>query len=93
MCAKIMTFCCVFLLFSGSGFTAKRVLDASRANQSDVAQAEKFLNDLPDACSGSYAHATNDGAVVIRLICIGSSTAKSTDGTIIIKNGKVTQIE
>ena len=93
MCARIITFCCALLLLAGSGFTAKRVLDASRANPSDVAQAEKFLNDLPDACSGSYAHATNDGAVVVRLICIGSNTAKSTDGTIIIKNGKVTQVE
>lgn len=93
MCTKIMTFCCAVLLLAGSGHTAGKVLDASRANPSDVAQAEKFLNDLPDACSGSYAHATSDGAVAVRLICIGSSTAKSTDGTIIIKNGKVTQIE
>lgn len=93
MRVRIAVFCCALLLLAGTGFTAKAVLDAHRASPSDVAQAEKFLNDLPDACSGSYAHATNDGAVVIRLICIGSSTAKSTDGTIIIKNGRVTQIE
>lgn len=93
MYLKIMAFCCAVLLLAGSGFTAKRVLDASNASPSDVAQAERFLNELPDACSGSYAHATEDGAVVIRLICIGNSAAKSTDGTIVIKNGKATQIE
>ncbi len=93
MCSRIMILCCAFLLLAGSGLTAKKILDASRANPSDVAQAEKFLNDLPDACSGSYGHATNDGAVVVRLICIGDTVAKSTDGTIVIKNGKVTQIE
>lgn len=90
---RIMVFCCAALLLAGSGFAAKKVLDSSRASSSDVAQAERFLNELPDACSGSHAYATEDGAVVIRLICIGSSTAKSTDGTFIVKNGKLTQIE
>ncbi len=92
MLTRIML-CCAVLLFAKPGFSWKTVLDASRANPSDVAQAEQFLNELPDACSGSFAHAKNGGDVVIRLICIGENTAKSTDGTIIIKNGKVTQIE
>ncbi|NCD09851.1 MAG: hypothetical protein EOL98_10565 [Negativicutes bacterium] len=90
---KITALCFAALLLAGSGLAGKKVLDASRAKPSDVAQAERFLNSLPDACSGSYAHANSDGAVVIRLICIGNSVAKSTDGTIIIKDGKTTQIE
>lgn len=89
---KALIICSIFFL-STSAIASTKVLEAYKANSSDVAQAEKFLRDLPEACSGSYAYASDNGAVTIRLICIGYSKAKSMDGTVIIKNGVVTQIK
>ena len=57
-------------------------------------EAEKFLRDLPTACSGSYAYAScQDGTVNIRVICIGPTKAESMDGLIAIKNGVVTKVK
>jgi hypothetical protein len=59
-----------------------RVENTARAKSSDVAQAERFLADLPSACSSSHAHASTDGTVNIRIICNGSG--KSMDGIVSI---------
>lgn len=64
---KILIFCLV-LFKATTVFASSKVLDADKANPSDVAQAEKFLRDLPKACSGSYAYASSDGTVNIRVI-------------------------
>ncbi|MCM2284368.1 MAG: hypothetical protein NDI81_06280 [Desulfobacula sp.] len=92
MCYKILTLCLV-LFAATTVFASTKVLDAHKANPSDVAQAEKFLRDLPNACSGSYAYASSDGTVNIRVICIGSTKTESMDGLIAIKNGVVTQVK
>lgn len=89
---KILIFCSM-LLMSTNVLAATKVLDAYHANPSDVAQAEKFFKDLPNACSGSYAYASDDGTVNIRVICIGSTKSESIDGLITIKNGVVTQVK
>ncbi len=81
------------LVTATSVFASNKVLDAHKANPSDVTQAEKFLKDLPKPCSGSYAYASADGAVNIRVICIGSTKSESMDGLIAIKNGVVTQVK
>lgn len=89
---KILIFCLV-LFTATSVFASTKVLDAHKANSSDVARAEKFLRDLPKPCSGSYAYASDDGAVNIRVICIGSTKSESMDGLITIKNGVVSQVK
>lgn len=66
------------------------VQDANYANPADVAEAEKFLSDLPPACSSSHASASADGTVNIRVLCSGNG--KSMDGFFSIKNGVVTQV-
>lgn len=81
------------LFTATSVFASSNVLDSHQANPSDVAQAEKFLRDLPEACSGSHAYASADATVNIRVICIGSTKAESMDGLITIKNGIVTQVK
>uniref|UniRef100_UPI0040567393 hypothetical protein n=1 Tax=Candidatus Electronema sp. TaxID=2698783 RepID=UPI0040567393 len=63
---------------------------AAEANPSDLSQADKFLADLPAACSGSYKYVGSDGAVNIRIICDGNG--QKMDGLIVIKNGVVTQV-
>lgn len=73
--------------------SSSKVLDAYHATHSDVAQAEKFLKDLPDACSKSYAYASDDGTVTVKIICIGSTKSQSMDGLIKIKDGVVTQVK
>ena len=59
---KILILCLV-LYTATSVFASTKVLDAHQANPSDVAQAEKFLRELPKACSGSSAYASADGPV------------------------------
>jgi len=85
----ILIFC--FLLLITTAFAADIVRDAKYANSSDVRQAESFLASLPSACSESYAYASPDGTVIIRIICEGAG--KSMDGLVSIKNGIVTQIK
>ena len=70
--------------------TFAQVQNAARANRADVAEAEKFLAQLPSAFSGSHAYATEDGTVNIRIICSGSG--KAMDGLVAIKNGVVTKV-
>ncbi len=82
---------CMLLSASTIAFAADRVKNASYANSSDVAQAEKFLDSLPGACSKSYAYASTNGVVNIRIICKGSG--QSMDGLITIQNGVVTQVK
>jgi hypothetical protein len=65
--------------------------DAAEANPSDLAQANKFLADLPPACSASYKYVASDGTVNIRLKCDGNG--KKMDGLVAIKNGVVTKIQ
>ena len=79
------------MFVSTIAFADSKVRDASYANRSDVVQAEKFLESLPEACSASYAYASTNGTVNIRLIC--KDSGKSTDGLVTIKNGVVTQIK
>ncbi|MGD9733588.1 MAG: zinc ribbon domain-containing protein [Desulfamplus sp.] len=73
--------------------SSSKVLDADYATHSDVAQAEKFLKDLPDSCSKSYAYASDDGTVTVKIICMGSTKSQSMDGLIKIKDGVVTQVQ
>ena len=63
---------------------------AAEANPSDLAQASKFLVNLPPACSGSSKYVDAGGAVNIRVVCDGNG--KKMDGLVVIKNGVVTQI-
>ncbi len=66
------------------------VQGATYTNSSDVTVAEKFLNDLPAACSASSASASSDGTINIRILCNGNG--KSMDGLVSIKNGIVTKV-
>lgn len=60
-------------------------------NESDMRQAEQFIQSLPQACSNSYITTKKDGTVVINLNCRkGSNT---TVGTIEIKNGVIRRIK
>jgi len=68
-----------------------QVRNASRANRADIAQAEKFLAELPPACAKSHAYADPDGTVNIRLICSGSG--KAMDGLVAIRNGRVIRVD
>ena len=79
------------LLLLSTSTVLAAVENAASANPDDVAQADKFLSGLPPACSASYAYASNDGTVNIRVICSGSG--KSMDGLVSIKNGIVTKIQ
>lgn len=81
----------IFLIVIVNANACAAVQNAAKANPSDVSQAEKFLADLPPACSASYASVADDGTVNIRIICNGSG--KSTNGSISIKNGLVTQAQ
>jgi hypothetical protein len=83
--------CALLLSISLPAFAASRVENASRARASDVAEAEKFLASLPDACSMTRAFATSDGTVHIRILCNGSG--KAVDGLVSIRNGIVTNIK
>jgi hypothetical protein len=84
---------CLLLCAVTSVVASNKVLDAHKANPSDVAQADKFLKNIPEACSRSYAYASDDGTVNIRIICISSTKSESMDGLITIKNGVVTQVK
>lgn len=64
---------------------------AAEANPSDLAQADKFLADLPPACLGSYKYVGSDGTVNIRIKCNGNG--KKMDGLVAIRNGVVTKIQ
>ena len=64
---------------------------AAEPNPSDLAQANKFLADLPGACSSSYKYISPDGTVNIRIKC--DRNGKKIDGLIAIKNGVVTDIK
>ena len=64
---------------------------AAEANPSDLAQANKFLADLPPACSDSYKYVGSDGTVNIHIKCDGNG--KKRDGLVAIKNGVVTKIQ
>ena len=68
-----------------------RIENESYANRDDARQARQFLASLPAACSGSRASASRDGAVTIRLSCVGDNN--SMRGSIKIKNGLVTEIQ
>ena len=67
------------------------IQNASSASPSDVAQAEKFLADMPAACSDSSGWASSDGTVTVHMLCNGNG--KSMDGMISIKNGVVTKVK
>ncbi|WP_145961263.1 hypothetical protein [Salinisphaera sp. LB1] len=84
-----LAFISVALLCEGAASAGVR--NASNANQSDVAQANKFLASIPSACSRSYAYALADGTIKIRVICSGNGD--SMDGVIEIKNGMVTRVK
>ncbi len=64
---------------------------AVEANPSDLAEANKFLADLPVACSNSYMYISQDGNLNIRIKCDGNG--KKMDGLVAIKNGVVTDIK
>jgi hypothetical protein len=67
------------------------IQNESFANQNDVQQTKKFLSELPAACRDSHAVASQDGTIVIRVLC--KSTDKAMDGRIEIKNGIVKRIQ
>mgnify|MGYP000512996008 CR=1 FL=1 len=62
----------------------------SKANPSDIVQADRFIAGLPAACSNSYKSIDSSGAVNIRVLCSGNG--KTADGLVIIKDGVVTKI-
>lgn len=70
--------------------SAEKVKDSHLANPQDVNEAEKFLSQLPPACSNSRALALSDGTVSIRIVCAGGE--KSMDGMVEIRNGIVKNI-
>jgi hypothetical protein len=74
------------LLVVGFPFRAAAV----DANASDLAQANKFLVDIPPACSKSYKIVGDNGAVNIHILCEGNG--KKMDGLVVIKDGVVTKI-
>lgn len=67
------------------------VENASYAKASDVQEAEKFLAQIPEACSNTRATAAADGTITIRLLCNGNG--KSMDGSVSIKNRIVTELK
>lgn len=70
-------------------FTAFRAV-AGEASASDLAQADKFLAEIPPACAKSYKSVGSDGSVRIHILCSGNG--KTTDGLVVIRNGVVTKI-
>ena len=64
---------------------------AVEANPADLAQADKFLKDLPKSCGSSSKSVDADGAVSIRIKCDGNG--KKMDGLVSIKDGIVTRVE
>src|SRR6202012_5607867 len=67
---RISRYLLLILVFSSpTTFASGIVKDSARAKPSDVNDAEKFLAQLPPACSESSAYASKDGMVNIRLIC------------------------
>jgi Spy/CpxP family protein refolding chaperone len=64
---------------------------AADANPADIAQADKFLKDLPKSCGASSKSVGADGAVTIRIKCDGNG--KKMDGIVAIKDGIVTRVE
>jgi len=69
----------------------EKAISSLKANPDDMKMAEKFIKDLPDACSDSYVTVREDGTVVIRLICANLSNAMS--GLITIKDGIVREVK
>ena len=63
---------------------------AANAKPSDLAQADKFLAELPAVCATSSRYVGADGSVHIRIKCDGNG--KQVDGLVAIKNGIVTKI-
>jgi hypothetical protein len=70
---------------------AQNIANEQYAKPNDLSEAKKFLAGLPPACSNSYASASNDGTVKIRILC--DSGDKSMDGIIEIKDGIVKKIQ
>lgn len=64
---------------------------AADANPADVAQADKFLAQLPASCGASSKSVASDGTVNIRIKCDGNG--KKMDGAVAIKDGIVTKVE
>lgn len=64
---------------------------AAKANPADLAQADKFLADLPPSCAASSKEVGADGAVTIRIQCSGNG--KKLNGLVAIKDGVVTRVE
>lgn len=67
------------------------IKNAKFASPHDVRLAEEFLRSLPSFCSSSYAYASRDGSVNIRIIC--RNNERSMTGLISFKNGVMTRIE
>ena len=63
---------------------------SAEAKPSDLAQADKFLAELPAACAASSRYVGADGTVNIRIKCDGNG--KQVDGLVTIRNGVVTKI-
>ncbi len=63
---------------------------AANAKPSDLAQADKFLAELPAVCAASSRSVGSDGSINIRIKCDGNG--KKIDGLVAIKNGIVTKI-
>ena len=66
------------------------ILNENYANPSDLILAKKYISELPSACSNSSASVSKNGTVTIHTICKNSD--QSTDITMKIKNGKVTEL-
>ncbi len=79
------------LLFAAVFGSAVFTANAADASSSDLAQANKFLAELPPACANSYKYVGSNGAVNIRIKCDGNG--KKMDGLVAIKNGVVTKIQ
>ncbi|MDX2299414.1 MAG: hypothetical protein NW204_06790 [Xanthomonadaceae bacterium] len=84
----VKTIALLSLVASASVLTTASAADASR---SDLAQADRFLAELPSACSGSYKYVGSDGTVNIRVKCDGNG--KKMNGLVTIKNGIVTNVQ
>lgn len=60
--------------------------------QSDIEIAKQFISDLPPACKSSRYSVSNDGTVIIWILCAGPTPDKSVDGEVHIKNGLVKKV-
>lgn len=75
-------------LMAASGMAVADVKDAQWASPQDLKDANNFLKSIPAECAETYAFASKDGKVTIKMICNGQSK-----GVVVLKGGKIVGVQ